>query len=384
MKGQVAASAVAFASLKREGFVPAGDLLFVSVADEEVGGLGGHDGYGLRWLVQAHPDAVRCDYAINEGAGDRLVLGGAPLRMCHRREDVRSRSPSASAGERARLDAGDRRQRARQGGALRRHASGRTYPSHHELIPEAVACSETVLGEAPPAEEAVAPRGRAASAAGRDRPAAPLAHSLPDDDRGVAPAERRPRGLRGHRRLPAAPRADAGRCRAADPGALGEGDYELEWEEAVGGTRSPLDTPLWDALAAFTAEIEPGARLAPIASPGSPTATTCGRRTARSHTASSRPGRWTPRRRRSSSTRRTSGPPSTTSSSASTCCVLLRCRSSADGSGVSRSTVSATTTGAGRDRRPGSTGRGRAGEQSLRFPSPVTSRRPPGASAPCR
>ena len=38
--------------------------------------------------------------------------------------------------------------------------------------------------------------------------------------------------------------------------------------EATGGTRSPLDTPLWDALARFTEGIEDGARMAPIACPG--------------------------------------------------------------------------------------------------------------------
>ncbi|HLB19492.1 MAG TPA: M20/M25/M40 family metallo-hydrolase, partial [Gaiellaceae bacterium] len=37
MKGQVAASAVAIASLAREGFEPAGDLVFAATADEEVG-----------------------------------------------------------------------------------------------------------------------------------------------------------------------------------------------------------------------------------------------------------------------------------------------------------------------------------------------------------
>ena len=37
MKDQVAASTVAFASLAREGFVPAGDLVLLVVADEEVG-----------------------------------------------------------------------------------------------------------------------------------------------------------------------------------------------------------------------------------------------------------------------------------------------------------------------------------------------------------
>ncbi|MGZ4373052.1 MAG: M20/M25/M40 family metallo-hydrolase, partial [Gaiellaceae bacterium] len=36
MKGQVAASAVALASLAREGFEPAGDLIFAATADEEV------------------------------------------------------------------------------------------------------------------------------------------------------------------------------------------------------------------------------------------------------------------------------------------------------------------------------------------------------------
>jgi acetylornithine deacetylase/succinyl-diaminopimelate desuccinylase-like protein len=38
MKDQVAANAVAFASLARNGFEPSGDLLFIATADEEVGG----------------------------------------------------------------------------------------------------------------------------------------------------------------------------------------------------------------------------------------------------------------------------------------------------------------------------------------------------------
>ena len=64
MKGQVAASAVAIASLAREGFEPAGDLIFVAAADEEVG----DDDFGLAWLCEEHPDAVRADYSLNEGA----------------------------------------------------------------------------------------------------------------------------------------------------------------------------------------------------------------------------------------------------------------------------------------------------------------------------
>jgi acetylornithine deacetylase/succinyl-diaminopimelate desuccinylase-like protein len=50
--------------------------------------------------------------------------------------------------------------------------------------------------------------------------------------------------------------------------ALGEGDYELVFTEAQGGTRSPIETPLWDALARFTEGIEEGAKMAPMACPG--------------------------------------------------------------------------------------------------------------------
>jgi acetylornithine deacetylase/succinyl-diaminopimelate desuccinylase-like protein len=51
--------------------------------------------------------------------------------------------------------------------------------------------------------------------------------------------------------------------------ALGPGDdYELEWIEPTGGTRSDLVTPLWEALETFVSELEPAARLAPIACPG--------------------------------------------------------------------------------------------------------------------
>src|SRR5213076_1814736 len=66
MKSQVAANAAAMASLAREGFKPSGDLIFAACADEEQGGGGhGNNGFGLQWLCDEHPDAVRCDYAIN-------------------------------------------------------------------------------------------------------------------------------------------------------------------------------------------------------------------------------------------------------------------------------------------------------------------------------
>ena len=85
MKGEVAASAVALATLAREGWRGSGDLIFVAAADEEVG-----DGFGLQWLVEAHPDAVRADFSVNEGAGDRVELGGKVLYLCSTAEKMSS------------------------------------------------------------------------------------------------------------------------------------------------------------------------------------------------------------------------------------------------------------------------------------------------------
>ena len=85
MKCQVAANAVAIASLAREGFRPAGDLIFVANADEEDG-----VGFGLEWMCEAHPEAVRADYCVNEGAGDRLELGGSAYYLCSSAEKMSS------------------------------------------------------------------------------------------------------------------------------------------------------------------------------------------------------------------------------------------------------------------------------------------------------
>jgi len=64
MKSQVAAQAVAAVALARDGWRPAhGALKLVFVADEETGGA-----VGARWLTEQHPDKVRCDLLLNEGA----------------------------------------------------------------------------------------------------------------------------------------------------------------------------------------------------------------------------------------------------------------------------------------------------------------------------
>jgi acetylornithine deacetylase/succinyl-diaminopimelate desuccinylase-like protein len=72
MKSQVAAEAVAAASLARRGWRPAnGHLKLVFVVDEETGG-----DVGAQWLTEAHPDRTRCEMLINEGGGDAFEYDG--------------------------------------------------------------------------------------------------------------------------------------------------------------------------------------------------------------------------------------------------------------------------------------------------------------------
>ncbi len=264
MKDQVAAGAVAFASLAREGFEPAGDLLFIATADEEVGG---DDGYGLVWLCNEHPDAVRCDYAVNEGAGERLLVGETPVYLCATAEKM-----SAPFVVRVRGRSGHASMPGIADNALVKSARSLdalgSYSPPRELIPEAEGLLEALLGEAPPLEEALE---RAAAL----HPMLPalveplLAFTLSptmidaSHQRNVIPAQCE---ITVDCRL--LPETTPAHVEPLIRAALGGGAYELEFSEAVGGTRSPLGTPLWSALAEFTAGIEPGARLAPIACPG--------------------------------------------------------------------------------------------------------------------
>jgi acetylornithine deacetylase/succinyl-diaminopimelate desuccinylase-like protein len=72
MKSQVAAEAAASAVLARSGWRPArGTLKLIFVADEETGG-----DIGARWLTEQHPDTVRCDLLLNEGAGSPFEFDG--------------------------------------------------------------------------------------------------------------------------------------------------------------------------------------------------------------------------------------------------------------------------------------------------------------------
>jgi acetylornithine deacetylase/succinyl-diaminopimelate desuccinylase-like protein len=252
MKGQVAASAVAIASLARDGFRPAGDLLFVAAADEEVG-----EGWGLQWLCEAHPDAVRCDYAVNEGGGDRLELGGRVLYLCSTAEKM-------TAPFRLRV-------RGRSG-----HASMPGIADN--ALVKAARIVERLGSYAP--EPRIEPEVRAfldAAGVGDLAHAAPLVADLVEPLLGLTLAPTMVHASDKRNVIPALcdvvvdcrlPPGETPRSVEPTLRALVGGEVELEWLEAQGGTRSPLATPLWDAVASFVTEVEPGARPAPIIVPG--------------------------------------------------------------------------------------------------------------------
>jgi acetylornithine deacetylase/succinyl-diaminopimelate desuccinylase-like protein len=49
---------------------------------------------------------------------------------------------------------------------------------------------------------------------------------------------------------------------------VGEDGYEVRFDESIVGNRSPIDTPLMDAIRAFVAREDPDAQVIPVVLPG--------------------------------------------------------------------------------------------------------------------
>ncbi len=262
MKGEVAASAVAIASLAREGFEPSGDLIFVAAADEEVG-----DGYGLPWLCEEYPDAVRADYALNEGAGDRVELAGRAVYLCSTAEKMSSPFRLRVHGR-----AGHASMPGIADNALTKAAplieKLAAFEPEQRLDVETEVLVQTFAGQKLEAAEALA------LARELDPFAAELLEpllSLTLSPTMISASERRNvipstcEVVVDCRLLPGQTQAEV------EPllrGVIGEGDYDFEWIEGRGGTRSSLETPLWDAVTGFIGDVDPGATVVPICVPG--------------------------------------------------------------------------------------------------------------------
>jgi acetylornithine deacetylase/succinyl-diaminopimelate desuccinylase-like protein len=263
MKGQVAASAVAVASLAREGFRPTGDLVFAATADEEVG----TSDFGLSWLCREHPDAIRAEYCVNEGGGDRAVVGGRSVYLCAVAEKmsspfvlrVRGRSGHSSTpavADNALVKAARLVERLAE------------FAPEPRLLPETESFLRALFGFVPPLatlEERLADVDGALAATVEPMLAMTVSPTMIEAShkRNVVPALCEV--TCDCRLLPGQTQSEAADALRAW---LGEDGYELEWIERVGGTRSSAHTPLWEAIARWVGREEPGADVLPIVLPG--------------------------------------------------------------------------------------------------------------------
>jgi acetylornithine deacetylase/succinyl-diaminopimelate desuccinylase-like protein len=255
MKQQTATEVCAALRLAADGWRGKGDLLVVSVVDEETGGA-----EGAQWICEHHPDLVRCDYLLNEGAGPLLPWGDERLfGVCIAEKGVfRFRLRTAGRAAHASMPRlGDNalfklaplleRMRERQpefdvteGPRALLEALGVTYDELRERDPALAVVVEPMLGVT------LAPTIARAS---EKINVIPSAAELDVDCRvppglGAEDAERRIREV------------------------LGDAEYELEFIEMVVGNGSPPASPLMDAIAGWIGREDPGARIVPTILPG--------------------------------------------------------------------------------------------------------------------
>ncbi len=263
MKSQGAAEAVAAVALAREGWRPArGDLLVVSVVDEESGG-----NLGARWLCSEHPDLVRCDWLLNEGGGEVIPYDGRRLYgvCCGEKGVFRFRlSTTGVAGHASIPRMGDN--------ALLKMA-----PILERLGGAQPSWSPTDLGRAflrglgeDPDDPAAALRNVGA----RDPRLAVLVEPVlgvtltptrisASEKINVIPS-RATLGV--DCRVP--PGLGAADARRAVEEVLGTAGYELEFSEMVPGNGSRPEGALHDALVRWVGDQDPGAEVIPVILPG--------------------------------------------------------------------------------------------------------------------
>jgi acetylornithine deacetylase/succinyl-diaminopimelate desuccinylase-like protein len=264
MKSQVAAEAVAGASLARSGWRPArGELLLVAVVDEETGGS-----LGAEWITVTHPDKVRCDLLVNEGAGAVFELDGERIygvccaekgvfRFTITTDGIAGHASMPSMGENALL---------KMAPLLLR--LGARQPSY-ELTAEPRAFLQAI-GHDPDA---------LADAVARLRATDPRLATMFEPMLGVTFA---PTRISASEKINVIPSRAVLKVDCRVPPGLGEHEvgraiaevlgpedgFRIEFTERVVGNRSPVSSPLMDAIGEWIAARDPGARTAPTILPG--------------------------------------------------------------------------------------------------------------------
>jgi acetylornithine deacetylase/succinyl-diaminopimelate desuccinylase-like protein len=264
MKNEVATRAVATAAIARSGEPLDGDLVFVAVADEE----DGTTGVGMSWLVHERPD-LATDYVLNEGATERLELtdGRTVVTICVGEKAAASARITALGTPGHASTPYDVSHAVPALAELIRRLAD--YRPQRRLLPATRAMLERLVGSVgddPAALDDAIDRAIALHPALRQL-IGPLFSTT------IAPTR-----LRGSDALNVLPSRASVDCdcrllpgtteeelRAELTDALGtDVPYELEMiDPIVGGTMSPVDTPLFDACAGFLSTRDPGAIVLP-------------------------------------------------------------------------------------------------------------------------
>jgi acetylornithine deacetylase/succinyl-diaminopimelate desuccinylase-like protein len=268
MKDQVAAEIAAAASLARSGWRPErGELLIVTVVDEETGGE-----LGAQWITEKHPEKVRCDLLINEGGGAVFEYAGrrfygvccaekGVFRFTISTSGVAGHASMPGMGENALLKMAPVLERlgARQPG--------------YRLTDEPLEFLRGI-GEDP---------ADPAGAIERLRAADPRLAVMFEPMLGVTFT---PTRIRASEKVNVIPSLAELKVDCRVPPGLGEeevradvaavlggvggadSDWRLDFTERVVGNRSPVASELMETISAWISEHDPGARAVPVVLPG--------------------------------------------------------------------------------------------------------------------
>ncbi len=263
MKSQVAAEIAAVVALAEEGWRPeAGELKIVVTADEEAGAE-----HGAKWLCERHPEKVRADLVVNEGAGEVIGYAGRRLYgVCVAEKGVFrfTLTTSGRAGHASIPRIGD-------------NALTKLAPVLDAMAGGRVVLERTLEGDALLAGLGVdgCDLGAALAEIEREDPrVAVLVEPMlgvtltptmvsASEKINVIPAQAR---LRVDCRVPPGLGEEHAleRIRGAIPG----DGYEIEFADTVVGNRSPIDTPLMDSIRSFVEREDEGAGVAAVMLPG--------------------------------------------------------------------------------------------------------------------
>ena len=258
MKSQTAAECAAALELAASGWRPPhGDLLVIVVVDEETGGED-----GAIWLTENHPDLVRCDFLLNEGAGTVIPHGDERLYgVCIAEKGVFrfSITTRGAAGHASMPNVADNAL-PKLAPLLSALASRRPSPD----LTEAPATLLSALGvEDVEGLRAINP---ALGAFAEPMAAVTFAPTIisAGEKINVIPSRA---VLKVDCRVPPGHGRETAERRLAEV-LEGEGDgYEVTWLEEVVGNGSPAASPLMDAIARFVEGEDPGARVVPTMLP---------------------------------------------------------------------------------------------------------------------